>query len=78
MSRERVSTTVDSELLASARALRAWSNDASLLDAALGSLVTDYRATEIDASYRAYDDHPMDEADEWGDLESFVEAAGSS
>ena len=77
MSRERVSTTVDSELLASARGLRAWPNDASLLDAALGSLVIDYRAAEIDASYKAYDDHPMDEVDEWGDLGSFVEAAGS-
>ncbi|MGB5533103.1 MAG: DUF2191 domain-containing protein, partial [Acidimicrobiia bacterium] len=29
-------------------------------------------------AYRAYDDHPIDESDEWGDLASFREAAGSS
>lgn len=33
---------------------------------------------EIDAAYAAYDEHPLDEADEWGDLESFHTAAGLS
>jgi hypothetical protein len=69
---------VDSELLASARGMRTWSSDGSLLDAALGALVTSYRAAEIDDSYVAYVDHPMDEVDEWGDLQSFAEAAGSA
>jgi surface antigen len=78
MARERVSTTVDGDLLASARGLRAWPNDASLLDAALKALVADHRDTEIDASYAAYEEHPLGEADEWGDLQSFLEAAGSS
>jgi len=78
MARERVSTTVDGELLASARGLRGWTNDAALLDAALKALVADHRATQIDASYRAYDEHPLSDVDEWGDLESFREAAGSS
>jgi hypothetical protein len=77
MARERVSTTIDAELLASARELRRWASDAALLDAALTALVADHWATQIDASYRAYDDHPLSE-DEWGDLESFREAAGSS
>lgn len=31
--------------------------------------------TEIDVAYAAYDEHPLDEADEWGDLESFHTAA---
>ncbi len=78
MARERVSTTVDGGLLASARGLRGWTNDAAMLDAALRALVADHRATEIDATYRAYDEHPLGEVDEWGDLESFREAAGSS
>jgi hypothetical protein len=78
MTRERISTTVDGELLGSARKLRAWTNDASLFDAALDALLAVHRSAEIDAAYRAYDEHPLDEADEWGDLESFRAAAGSS
>lgn len=71
-----MSTTVDGDLLAQARGLRAWRNDASLLDAALLSLVASHRAAEIDHAYAAYDEHPLDEPDEWGDLESFHDAAG--
>jgi hypothetical protein len=78
MTRQRVSTTVDGGLLESARKLRAWTNDASMLDAALEALMADHRATEVDAAYRAYAEHPLGEADEWGDLESFRAAAGSS
>jgi hypothetical protein len=29
-------------------------------------------------SYSAYDEHPLSEADEWGDLESFRAAAAAS
>ncbi len=76
--RERISTTVDGTLLATARSLRAWKNDASLLDTALEALVASQRAAEIDDAYRAYDEHPLHEADEWGDLESFRAGAGSS
>ena len=78
MSRERVSTTVNGELLATARGLRAWRNDASLLDAALQALVARQRAADIDAAYASYDDHPLDEPDEWGDLDAFRVAAGGS
>ena len=78
MARERISTTVDGALLGSARGMRAWTNDAALFDAALGALLGAHRSAEIDAAYRAYDERPLDEADEWGDLESFRAAVGSS
>ena len=78
MSRIRVSTTVDAELLAQARGLRAGVNDASLLDQALAALIARHRSAEIDEAYRAYDRSPLDEPDEWGDLASFRTAAGSS
>jgi hypothetical protein len=78
MSRQRVSTTVDRELIAEARALRAGSTDAALLDEALTALLARHRAAETDAAYAAYDEHPVDEPDEWGDLASFREAAGAS
>lgn len=78
MARIRVSTTVDEELLEQARRLRAGSNDAALLDEALGALLARHRRAQIDTAYAAYDDLPLDEPDEWGDLASFREAAGSS
>jgi hypothetical protein len=78
MARVRVSTTVDEHLLAEARRFRAGVNDAALLDEALGSLVRDHREAEIDASYSAYDTHPIDEPDEWGDLASFRAAVAAS
>jgi hypothetical protein len=78
MTRVRVSTTVDQELLADARRVRAGATDAALLDEALLALLTRYRAAEIDAAYGAYDDQPLDEPDEWGDLASFRDAAAAS
>lgn len=78
MARVRVSTTVDERLLDKARRLREGLNDAALLDEALGALLARHRADEIDALYAAYDEHPLDEPDEWGDLASFIEAAGRS
>ena len=78
MARIRVSTTVDESLLENARELRSDLNDAALLDEALGALVSKHRAAEIDAGYAAYDEHPLDEPDQWGDLASFREAAASS
>lgn len=79
MARARVSTTVDGELLAHARGLRAGQTDAALLDEALGALVARHRAAETDLAYAAaYDAHPPDEPDEWGDLASFREAAATT
>lgn len=78
MARARVSTTVDESKLESARRLRPTASDASLLDEALESFISRNRAVEIDASYRAYDEHGPEDPDEWGDLASFREAAASS
>ena len=78
MPRARVSTTVDERLLAAARRARSDLNDAALLDAALEALLARERAAELDASYGAYDETPLDSADEWGDLASFREAAARS
>lgn len=78
MARARVSTTVDEQLLSSARVLRAGLTDAALLDEALAALLARHRAVEIDVAYAAYDEHPLDEPDEWGDLASFRSAAAAS
>ena len=45
-----------------------------MLDAALAALVAGHRKAEIDAAYDAYDRHPLDEPDEWGDLAGFHDA----
>ena len=52
--------------------------DSALIDEALGALLAQSRATEIDATYAVYDEHPLSEADEWGDLAAFRAAAGAS
>jgi hypothetical protein len=78
MPRVRVSTTVDGDLLASARRACGDLNDAALLDAALHALLARERSAELDAAYAAYDAVPLDREDEWGDLASFREAAASS
>jgi hypothetical protein len=78
MSRVRVSTTVDEGRLSNARRIRPNIPDAALLDEALEALVARNRAAEVDASYAAYDEHPLGERDEWGDLSSFREAAATS
>ena len=72
MGRTRLSTTVDRDLLEHARRTRNGVNDAELIDEALAALLAQHRAAEIDAAYAAaYAAHPIEEPDEWGDLESF-------
>lgn len=72
MSRTRLSTTVDHDLLDNARKTRTGASDAELIDEALEALLAKHRAAEIDADYvAAYTAHPIDEPDEWGDLDSF-------
>jgi len=78
MTRVRVSTTVDERLLTEARNLRANVTDAALLDEALRALLHSHRAAEIDSAYEAYDEHPINKPDEWGDLESFRSAAAAT
>lgn len=48
------------------------------MDEALAALLARHRKVEIDAAYSAYDEHPIDQADDWGDLASFRNAAGAS
>lgn len=78
MSRTRLSTTVDADLLHSARNVRSGITDARLIDEALQALLVRHRSAEVDESYAAYDEHPVDEPDEWGDLASFRRAAAAS
>ena len=78
MNRIRLSTTVDASLLEHARSVRSGTTDAALIDEALAALLARYRSAEVDASYSAYDEHPLDEPDEWGDLASFRRAVASS
>ena len=75
MARIRVSTTVDDQLMATARRLQPGQPDSMLLDQALAALLALHRRAEVDAAYTAYDRHPIDEPDEWGDLGSFRTAA---
>ena len=79
MARTRISTTVDADLLADARRTRVGATDAELIDDALTALLARHRSAEIDAAYAtAYAEHPIDEADEWGDLGSFRDAAAAT
>lgn len=78
MARTRLSTTVDARLLEDARRVRSGSTDAALMDEALAALLARHRSAEVDASYAAYDEHPLEEPDEWGDLASFRRAAAAS
>ena len=74
-----MSTTVDGDLLLQARMLRSGVADAVLFDEALAALVARHRAAAVDAAYAAaYDAHPLDEPDVWGDLGAFRDAAGAS
>jgi hypothetical protein len=78
MNRTRLSTTVDAHLLAAARSVRSGVTDATLIDEALQALLVRHRSAEVDASYAAYDTHPADEPDAWGDLASWRRAAATT
>lgn len=78
MARTRISTTVDAGLLQSARSSHKGLTDSSLIDEALAALLARRRAAEYDAAYAAYEAHPLDEPDAWGDLASFHAAAEGS
>lgn len=78
MARTRLSTTVDQQLLESARRLRSGITDAALVDEALEALLSRHRSAELDASYAAYDNDPIDGPDDWGNLSTFRQAAAAS
>ncbi len=69
---------MDADLLDGARSVSSGVTYAALIDEALAALLARHRAVEVDASYAAYDEHPLEEADEWGDLASFRKAAAAS
>jgi hypothetical protein len=77
MARTRITTTVDADLIAAVRA-RLGLPDSALIDEAVAALPARHRTAEIDEAHTAYDSHPLDEPDEWGDLASFRAAAGTS
>ncbi|MBI2684430.1 MAG: hypothetical protein HYX33_03415 [Actinobacteria bacterium] len=78
MARIRLSTTVDATLLTRARSARAGTLDSALIDEALAALLDHHRSAEIDEAYAAYDRHPPDEPDDWGDLSAFRRAAAAT
>jgi hypothetical protein len=78
MTRVRLSTTVDEQLLEGARRALEGKPDSIVIDDALAALLARHRSAEVDAAYAAYDKHPLAEQDEWGDLASFRTAAGAS
>ena len=78
MARVRISITVDQQLLEQARAVKAGVPDSRLVDDALAALLARHRVAEVDAAYSSYDNHPLDEDDESGDLASFRAAAAAS
>ena len=78
MTRVRLSTTVDEQLLEDARRALEGKRDSIVIDDALAALLARHRSAQVDAAYTAYDEHPLAEQDEWGDLATFREAAGAS
>ena len=68
---------MDADLLDSARKASG-QPDSVLIDEALAALLARHRAAEVDASYAAYDTHPLDEPEAWGDLASFRRAVAAS
>lgn len=73
-----MSTTVDAQLLDAARRVCSPRTDAALVEAALEALLAQHRSAEVDAGYAAYDEHPIDQSDAWGDLASWRRVAGAS
>lgn len=45
---------------------------AALIDEVLTALLARHRAADVDASYAAYDEHPLDEPDAWAIRRRFV------
>lgn len=78
VARVRLSTTVDADLIDAARHLRPGTKDAPLVDEALRALLAMHRAAKSDVSYGVYDQQPIDQPDECGDLASWQSAAGTS
>ena len=74
MTRVRLSTTVDGDLLEQVRQLDTDKNDATLVDEAMTALLRSRRRAEIDTQFEVYDRLPLSTPDAWGDLESWLDA----
>ena len=77
MVRTRLTTTEDANPLERARRTPG-RPDSQLLDEALTAQIDPHRPAEVDARYAAYDTHPLDEPDAWGDLASFRRRAAGA
>ncbi len=78
MTRVRLSTNVDEQLLEDARRALEGKPDSIVIDDALAALLARHRSAKVDAAYAAYDERPLAEQDEWGDLATFRQAAAAS
>lgn len=78
MARIRISTTVDDDLITRARRAHGAGTDSSLLEAALEALLREYRATEINQRYEQGYAQDQPSEDDWGDVTTFLDAAGKS
>ena len=78
MARTRISTTVDAGLLARFAVLVPDFPTRRSSKKRVAALLARDCAADIDAAYVAYEVHPLDDEDEWGDLASFRASAGSS
>lgn len=79
MAKIRLSTTVDADLLARARAAHGPSTDASVVEAALEALLRLHQESEFDRVYaEAYARQQVGDRDEWGDLQAFLDGAARS
>lgn len=72
MPKVRISTTVNDVLLKEARSAEPGLNDAALLDRALSALCAEHRASEIDRSYKVFEEIPLKTEDEWGNLKNLL------
>ncbi|MCC6832396.1 MAG: hypothetical protein IT200_13705 [Thermoleophilia bacterium] len=78
MGRTRITTAVDSDLLARARRAHGGVSDARLIDDALAALLARRGSAEVDAAYAAaYAAHPIDAADDRGDHDTFRRATAT-
>ena len=79
MSRVKLSTTVDEELLSEARRLHEGMADSALVEAGRAALVRELRDEPLARLYaEAYKRYPADEPDDWGDVRTLLDADGGS
>lgn len=75
MSKIRISTTVEPELMQRARACCGGAKDATVIEQALIALIADHRAAEIDHQLDlGYAQIEYERPDAWGDLPGFLDA----